>query len=247
MNHMPNNIKNTLTVYGPPADVTRFIAMARGTRPPTGDKAGVNSEIGNEPVIDFQFHKLVPLPPDYSTNPYGDGSPNSGYELEVKTWGVKWGAYSIQSPVVDPGIVTYRFETAWKGPTEFMAKAVIGWPTLDFFLSWGGEGPTRGRWFRLNGKVKDQSERYESWSRLLPAGGDDEDEEDYMQKYDAVTHARRTTHAQWLGKLIAGIAEPIIAADWFQDRGMDQHAAAMRKTPKNAKNKLADPFGEWKD
>jgi len=245
---MPNNIKNTLTVYGPPEDVMQFIAKAKGTRPPTGDKDGVNSEIGKEPGNDFQFHKLVPLPPEYSTNPYGDGSPNSGYELEVKTWGVKWGAYSIQFPVVDPGIVTYRFETAWKGPTEFMAKAVLGWPTLDFFLSWGGEGPTRGRWSRLNGKVKDQSERYQNWSRLLPGEGHDgqEDEEKYMEAYDAVTNAHRTAHAQWLGKLIAGIAEPMIAADWFQDREMNQHAAAMRQTPKKVKTKFVDPFGEWK-
>jgi hypothetical protein len=156
---MPNWIGNYLTVAGPDADVRRFVRQARGRHP--GSKG---APPGRE--VSFNFHSLVPLPPRYSQVPYDNvaGTGARGWDLEMKTWGIKWGAVEPWEPLLSPGMAHYRFDTAWGAPTEFLGKVYASWPTLVFLLSWGGEGPVRGTaWFAGNRSIQDESEWPDGW------------------------------------------------------------------------------------
>jgi hypothetical protein len=157
---MPNWIGNYLTVAGPDVDVRRFVRQARGRHPCTGDPG---SRPG--PELSFNFHSLVPLPPEYSQIPYGTFDVGRrGIDLEIETWGVKWGAVRPWEPLLDPGVAHYRFDTAWGSTTEFLGKVYGSWPTLVFLLSWGGEGPVRGMaWFAGNRSVQEEAEWPDGW------------------------------------------------------------------------------------
>lgn len=243
---MPNYIDNLLTLIGPTDDVTAFIAAAHGRHPPSGDTKGVNTEIGKGEGSPFNFHSLVPLPDEYSKVPYGTETRTAnGYDMECATWGIKWGAFSannqkLAKPIRDPSAATYTFRTAWDGPHKvFMPKVSKRFPSLLFLLSWGGEGPTRGRAaFSTGGKRGgEEPHRKEDYPKWV-------DEEGYeiperLAMYNAVQNARLTSHALWCGFTIAHRAAhpfdpstpPSILADWIQEEGYDNLAAQVRATP----------------
>lgn len=208
--------------------------------PATGDVEGGNSEIGQgkkRSPESFCFHSLVPLPPQYSQRAYGDGRPGNGFDLECETWGVKWGAYDQKKPVLENGLATYRFTTAWSAPTKFVGKVYPQWPALYFWLSWGGEGPTRGRaTFGANDPIpaviQDEKYRKEDY----PREEDFDDDEEAHRAYKAVEQLRMTEHPFWVARQIAvrsgmefaeGACEPLY--DWILERGLDKLAASMRK------------------
>lgn len=236
---MPNHVDNKLSVLGPPKSVSAFVATARGRRPKSGDKDGENATVGDGPEVPLNFHSLVPLPEEYGTNPYGDMSARSGINLEREAWGIKWGAYRDQrEPECEPGLATYAFRTAWNGPhIIFMPKVAKRFPGLLFLLSWGGEGPTRGRALftgrrTIGGEEKDRNEVYPVWcdddGNELPGG---------YEKYKAVQNARLATHLLWVGWIIAHRAgrtfEPVgcapVLADWLQENGWKKLAATVRE------------------
>jgi hypothetical protein len=144
---MPNHVKQRLTVTGTPEDVEAFMVTARGARPDTGDRPKSKHEspyrLRVEPLC---FHLIAPIPDEFCEKPYGH-SGSVGYELEVKFWGTKWGAYGAKEPVrsEDGTRVAYDFTCAWGPPVEGLRRASLRYPTLRFYLSWGGEGPCRGR------------------------------------------------------------------------------------------------------
>lgn len=244
---MPNHVDNTVTVLGTEEDVAEFIRCARGVHPPTGDKEEANSDVAR-PKQSFSFHALVPLPAEYSTVSYSPNYANrngaNGYDMEYQTWGIKWGAYDHREPTVDPGVATYRFQTAWSAPhAVFLPKVAQRFKRLTFLLSWGGEGPTRGRAvFYKNTKI---------------GGGDEYKAEDYplgedtdWDAYQAVQNIRQTTHDLWVGWTVARLAgrtfdvnvHPGILADWLDEAGLAQLAAAVRALPPDTNR---DRFTTW--
>jgi hypothetical protein len=153
--------------------------------------------------------------------------------MEMETWGIKRCSYS-SSVECDPGLATYRFETAWQAPHEvLLPKVAARFPELLFLLSWGGEGPTRGRaWFRGNkSAVKDEPYR----ERDYPDGEDDEEAE---RAYFHTQYARERTHPLWVGLTLAALAgHPFdpksapgpILADWLQEQGWEHLAERVRQ------------------
>lgn len=147
---MPNHVKQRLTVTGSANDVAAFVTTARGAPPLTGDREGFNAhkELRVEPLC---FHMIAPLPDSYSEQGYSE----HGYNLEHRGWSVKWGPYESAEPVVSPDgkAATYDFTCAWGPPVEALRRASARYRTLRFWLSWGGEGPCRGRHAFHDGKV----------------------------------------------------------------------------------------------
>lgn len=152
---MPNHVKQVLTVVGPQNDVEAFVVTARGASPFTGDRYDENKPWSARKELDISplcFDLVAPLPDEYCRVPYGTADKPSGYDMEINKWGVKWGPYDWDDelkpqPVMssDGTQATYRFTCAWGPPVKALTRMSLRYRTLLFVLSWGGEGPCRGR------------------------------------------------------------------------------------------------------
>jgi hypothetical protein len=168
---MPNHVDQTLLVFGPIDQVEAFRAKARGKKPRSGDYAPTldnpnptnytsPSDWEAEPESPICFNALMPLPPEYSQVPYSRMGTEEigGYEMEVATWGVKWGPYGIKPTTITSYLVEkadgqkqecssleYSFTCAWSPPAKFYQHLFETWPRLIFVIGWGGEGPCKGK------------------------------------------------------------------------------------------------------
>lgn len=146
---MPNYIDINLSVMGKDQRLGEFTKQAKGPRKPTGDLPthpnGTKNHnydcAENPPSSVFEFDRLIPLPESYSQLSYS----SHGYHLEMQTWGIKWGAFGHKQPRFEEGCATYWFRCAWEAPRVFLEKVSKQWPDLWFVVSYGGEGPVRGR------------------------------------------------------------------------------------------------------
>ena len=100
---------------------------------------------------DLCFHSLVPIPDEVLKLPYDSSQARQiaelldlpekdmsmgGYGWETNNWGVKWGACEVMLDHNDPESVSYRFDTPWGPPTEFLEKVAEDWPSLRFEMSY---------------------------------------------------------------------------------------------------------------
>lgn len=121
---MPNWCSNNLRVIGADEDVKRFKEQAAG-RPPWN--------VGGErPPNVFNFHSLVPVPPEIVTAGYQA----AGYHWERANWGCKWGACDSSLTDEWAGTLIYSFDTAWVPPIPFLEKLAPQWPALKFLLDY---------------------------------------------------------------------------------------------------------------
>lgn len=148
---MPNHVRQKLTIAGAPSAIEAFVVTARGAPPATGDHHRGGMEI--KPLC---FHMIAPLPDAFSRKPYGhDG--HVGYGLEVRCWSVKWGPYDIagEAAIFAGGTrATYEFTCAYWPPVRALRRASLRYPDVRMYLSWGGQGPCRGRHIFCAGRVK---------------------------------------------------------------------------------------------
>lgn len=224
---MPDHVHNVLSVVGHPDEIARFVAAARGKYPDNPDGQGRESE--------FCFHSLVPLPAEYSTNPYGDGSRRSGWNLEVETWGVKWGEYNAKPVVLRPWCVTYRFRTPWDGCHKMIGKAAPKWPALTFLLAWSGEGPCRGEAVFRGTERRVHAPRYtdEAWpSRTMTDDSDDDAIHDADDKFGEEFIRYQPLAVACEVARLRGMdftdAPSEILADWLEENGCEELAAELR-------------------
>ena len=130
----------------------------------------------------------------------------SGYDMESATWGVKWGAYEEEDPVVTSGVyegminATYDFTCAWGPPVRFYQEASRSWPQLMFYVSYGGEGPCLGRLMFFRGEeTHNESRTYKHSS--FPDEKDfdgDVDDEAYSEAYYQAERHYVITHDSWV-------------------------------------------------
>jgi hypothetical protein len=185
---MPNHVDQRLTVTGTPEDVAAFIITARGAAPLTGDRDGFNAHKSLR-VTPLSFHSIAPLDDSYSEHKYSD----HGCDLERRWWGVKWGPYECDDGVVgrDGASVTYAFQCAWGPPTKALERASRRYRTLRFWLSWGGEGPCRGRHAFVDGAtVVSVDDDYKT--QIEPDYATDEE----MEANEDAAHAKNQA-AEW--------------------------------------------------
>ncbi len=169
-----------------------FTRQAKGQRKPTGDLPTLpdgqkNPNYGcaeNPPSSVFEFDRLIPLPESYSQFPYS----SHGYDLEAETWGIKWGAFNHAPPKFEEGCATYWFRCAWEAPRFFLEKVSLFWPDLWFVVSYGGEGPVRGRFALHAGQyLENIADRGYVFDEDIP-------EEEVEAQYHAWVEAYRNTH-----------------------------------------------------
>ncbi len=189
---MPNNIDINLSIMGKDRDLRAFTQQAQGQRKPTGDLPvlpnglkNLNYDmVVNPPNSVFEFDRLIPLPESYSQFPYS----SHGYDLEVETWGIKWGAYGHKPPKFEEGSATYWFRCAWEAPRVFLEKVSRKWPDLWFVVSYGGEEPVRGRFALHTGEYLEN---------VASSGyAFDEDQAD-EEMYDTWVNAYRNAHEEY--------------------------------------------------
>jgi len=144
---MPNWVDNTLIVTGDEADVQAFVERAA------------------QPVTQFAEEREQPLsfwnfvrPDESIMHEYNGKEPrkaslaealkydtNHWYDWNIRNWGCKWDASSVDMPDRSDGYAHYTFDTPWGTPEEFFKSIVQQYPNLDFNLrflegqGWGGE------------------------------------------------------------------------------------------------------------
>jgi|SRR5579872_415392 len=195
---MPNYIDITLSVMGEDDRLGEFTRTAKGTGKPTGDlptlpdgSRNLNYECTSDPPTSvFEFDRLVPLPDSYSQFPYSD----HGYHLEQETWGIKWGAFAHKPPKFEEGCATYWFRCAWEAPRVFLEKVSRNWPDLWFVVSYGGEGPIRGRFALARGDYLEN---------CAEQGCDtDMSDEEWEAQYNTWVNAYRTSHEAYTKRIL---------------------------------------------
>ncbi len=208
---MPNHVHQKLTVQGRPSDVLAFKLTARGAAPVTGDCPSSWAS-GSHPraempltVSDLCFHLIAPVDDVFSEGPYGDRA-SAGFHAERKAWGVKWGPYDEATPVYEEGgdRVIYEFTCAWSAPREAIRRASLRYPCLLFALSYGGEGPCRGRYaVRAGQVVQDRDDDWETeMEPLWPSAKDYESNEDgACARARALEYECINTHDAWVETL----------------------------------------------
>lgn len=195
---MPNHVQHALTVLGPAEDVAAFVVKANAPVQQSGDEPGSFNYMKNVRVSPLSFHAIVPLPDEYSKVPYS----HAGYYMESDTWGVKWGAYNEELPEIVNGNATYKFTCAWGVPHAFFEKASVSWPSLKFCVSFGGEGPVRGRRTYQNGEctVLAQDEDGPEYPKYRDDMTDAEEDAHYFTYKDAERYYINT-HKEWIASL----------------------------------------------
>lgn len=137
---MPNWCENILEVYGPSADVTRFMDAAKADVETTvayGPDAG--KQITEH--LPLSLNALYPMPKELEATIGDSGSMPGWYEWRVNNWGTKWDL--SPSTTVEEGEggkgkhhVTYEFDSAWAPPVEWLAKVAADFPSLSFKLTY---------------------------------------------------------------------------------------------------------------
>lgn len=198
---MPNICWNKLSVIGPESSVASFVGkayapMQRYLLSETERMFGRIIDVPNPPVP-LSFHALVPIPNEVLARTYGDDSPGSGYHMERKLWGVKWGACNSRLLERKEGIATYTFETAWCPADVFLMTVSEQFPELTFALSWGEQYPWRGRRIYRAGVETEVASEQDFKCDINP----DDDEEGYCAANDAWRDAYLRTHEGWIKTL----------------------------------------------
>lgn len=206
---MPNHVDHKLTVVGSAEDVAAFVATARGAAPCTGDVdtggpfTNATRRLRIEPL---NFHLIAPLPDSFSERPYGnDGS--HGYHLQRQYWGGKWGPYNDTKDATlshDGTRATYEFRHAWGLPKEAFRRASLRYGLLRFYVSYGGEGPCRGRGRFVKGRADVVDDPYDA-SEYPTEADHDADEEAASNRYDAVVNQRLAQHDTWVDESEAAL------------------------------------------
>lgn len=192
---MPNYVYCTLTVGGTAERIRAFVEQARGTQKPTGDPPGSVNCAQKLTENALEFNQLVPLPEEYSLLPY---SPY-GFEMERRTWGVKWGAFGVEGPTMEKDtLATYTFTCAWEPPQHFCEQVSERWPDLLIVLSYGGEGPCLGHFACHKGQLIDEEEGDSQNAPNWEENFDEEEEKRYEESYTAWVQQYRQRHATYV-------------------------------------------------
>lgn len=206
---MPNWSKNKLSVVGPKDDVAAFVKKAEG---PVQDYALSDFEkrhpYPSKPPRNsiLSFHQLVPIPDEVMAREYDDpnyrATKETGYDWEVKLWGVKWGASEEELERIDDGHALYSFDTPWAPPCELLETVSKQFPKLFFYLSFSEEVPTRGRFIYRNGKKIEEIIGDDDFEEEYPEEGTEEQQEDWDTAYIDWANYYINTHLEWVEKEI---------------------------------------------
>lgn len=118
-----------------------------------------------DPVLSFQN---ICMPPADKIKKYWLGTNNPEYKEEGidwysynnENWGTKWDVANSDGTFIEddsPGIVSYRFDTAWAPPVPAMEKLSVQYPDLEITLHYEEESGWGGTMVIKNGKGEETS------------------------------------------------------------------------------------------
>lgn len=131
---MPNWVENEMLVEGPEDMVAAF---AKAVAPNGSDPEQTGA---------LSFESLVPEPadlPETVPNPmsgFPDATLPGWYAWHVEHWGTKWDVDEADVTDEQPGLIAYRFLTAWSPPEAFVEAASALYPELSFTLDYDEPG-----------------------------------------------------------------------------------------------------------
>lgn len=205
---MPNWSKNKLSVTGPKDEVDAFVKKAEGpiqdykTSEMEKKFFGYKDETPRISVL--SFHQLVPIPDEVMARGYDEPkyrpTKETGFDWEVKLWGVKWGASEVELERVSDGHALYSFNTAWAPPCKLLETVSKQFPKLFFYLSFSEEMPTRGRFIYRNGKKIEEIIGSNDFDDEYPEEGTDEQKDVWNSAYTEWADYYIDTHLEWVEK-----------------------------------------------
>ncbi len=149
---MPNHVANDLTVKGPKADLTKFVAGIK--TPEKGSKSILDSYL----PVPADLMVTVTIPPSANekskavSNRKKYGSTN-WYDWCLKNYGTKWGDYDLEITERSNSVFC-NFNSAWSPPIEGLQTVSKQFPTLSFSLKFfEGAMGFQGHYIFKNGKI----------------------------------------------------------------------------------------------
>lgn len=165
---MANSCCGQLIVTGPDDQLAMFRKAAVGVWPwrSWGDP--------DDKQCDLMVTNFV-QPPWEAINDY-DGR---GYQWCRTALGTKWGAYDVRLDL-DPGQLTYLFDTAWCGlAAEVIKEMSVAYPSLVFEYSYDEPGNSfEGKVAATDGGIIEEWERADSEYEGILCGPPEEEEEE---------------------------------------------------------------------
>ncbi len=134
---MPNHVTNRVTITGPAESIEDF---RKGC-------FSVTKKDENETYEKFDFNKIIPSPgfislDDFTFGSREDKTGRNWYNWSIESWGTKWNSYSLEFIKDEPGLLSYRFDTAWSTPWAIL-ETIARWfselsITIEYFDEGGG-------------------------------------------------------------------------------------------------------------
>lgn len=129
---MPNWCSNTLAVFGPTADVVRFMEDNKAT---------------DEGALSFARALPTPDQTQFEGMSYSDtkDEPNYWYNWNVNNWGTKWDLdeeVHVEWKNNEDGtsMAFYTFDSAWAPPTDWLAYVAPLYPELNMKIEYREDG-----------------------------------------------------------------------------------------------------------
>lgn len=126
---MPNWCANRLVISGDSSELDKFEQMASS---PRATYAGENPQTA---VLPLSLHGLFPVPPDILAL-----GVQAAQDWQSDNWGTKWELDRMTRVIRRGTAITYRFESAWGPPLEWLIEVAARFRQLRFDLSCSGYG-----------------------------------------------------------------------------------------------------------
>lgn len=169
---MPNWVQCHLNIKGPAQEVESFVAKQRGTvkqYKPSAIELAMLHTAEQAPVMDLTLSSEVPIPQEVLDCEYDP----TGYNWQKLNWGCKWDANDSVLVYKLNGEAEYVFATPWAPPTEWLSRAAMMNPCLQFELNWieedcySGKCVAKDGFIVINTETNDRTKGRKSVKRIV--------------------------------------------------------------------------------
>lgn len=183
---MPNHCQNRLEITGPDDELEKFYKSVcideenlfefNGVVPMPEPLKGTTAPCRIVSQEEYNKDSKCGITQEMRDNLIQEFGHDNWYDWAIANWGTKWGAYDAGDWQYEPGDdeASVYFQTAWAPPSEFLRRASIIYPDLQFHNTFLEEGMEYiGFEIFSNGELVD-SANYDS---------DDEEAEDIFELF----------------------------------------------------------------
>lgn len=233
---MANDIESKLSIFGDKCEINDLINRTVGVGPWYFEET-TKVALPNREVCYFDLHQIIPVPPKYRWQGFGEPAIGSRRDRvnkhndavsDLRDWqGKKWGTSYVlceEPPNWRSGVATYSFWSGWVPPLAAIRSISKIYQACTFIISFGGEGDVVGRAIYREGKKQE----------VFWASEDDGPE--YADEENGPTMEEEQAYDQWQRLMVRSHAkfvklyqaEPISAKDDYAT----QYEAFLKKEAK---------------